>query len=82
MTTTSTRYDFARCLVDHLAPYHHQVPMWGASSVGTMSKPGVVLRVKQSNFQGGAGPDEAQFTLLDCDARMLARQILDIVGDE
>lgn len=76
---TQTRYDFGRVTVEHVGPHDHTVPVWGTDSVDAMSKRGVVLRVKQSHWQNA--PDEALLTLLDVDARALAKDILEALGE-
>lgn len=77
-----TRYDFGRCTVEHVGPHDYNVPAWGTDSghILGMSKRGIVVRVQQSHVVQGF--DEAMFTLLDVDARDLANQILEALGDE
>lgn len=76
---TQTRYDFARCTVEHVGPHEYHAQAWVTDSILSMSKRGVTLRIQQSN---NIAPDEAQFTLLEDDARALALDILQALADE
>lgn len=74
--TTSTRYDFGRCTVEHVAQRRDRGASltWGAPGLETRT---VVVRLKQAH-----GGDDALVTLLDFDARDLADKILDLLGAE
>lgn len=77
-----TRYDFGRVTVEHVGPHDYSASAWGANprSLFEISRRGVVVRVQQSHMINA--PDEAIFTLLDCDARDLAKQLLEALEAE
>ncbi|OMC55410.1 hypothetical protein A5747_13545 [Mycobacterium sp. IS-836] len=74
--TTSTRYDFGRCTVEHVDA--RAFFPGGSPYVELLNSDVVVTRIRQA---GPAG-DEALFTLLDEDARELANKILELLGDQ
>jgi hypothetical protein len=75
--TTSTRYDFGRCTVEHVDTRSHGGPTWGGGPQLDMESRIVVVRLAQAH-----GGDDALITLLDFDARDLADKILELLGAE